>query len=301
MIERQEVEIFLTLAEELHFGRTAKRLHLSPSSVSQTVGKLERRIGTPLFHRTSRQVRLSEIGAQLYQDLLPAWSQAQAAMARAIRAGQGGEHALDILFISIGGGHLLTTAADEFRRRSPHCQVRIREAQLADVMQRLRADTADAAFMPYPVTDPDIVVGPVLITEPRLLAVAATHRLAGQPDISLEELADEQLLRMPESMPESVRVDRNPAYTPAGRRIPQGAVSETFLELMMLAAAGKGVVIVSAHTALFHVRPDLAYVPIRDAGPLQWGLVWRADRDTALLQSFNEVCAQVAADDPLAQ
>lgn len=69
----------------------------------------------------------------------------------------------------------------------------------------------------------------------------------------------------------------------------------------MLAATGTGLVIVSAHTALLHVRPDLAYVPIRDAGPLQWGLVWRADRDTALLQAFNEVCARVAANDPLAQ
>ncbi|MFE9392938.1 LysR family transcriptional regulator [Streptomyces sp. NPDC006784] len=59
MIERHEVEAFLTLAEELHFGRTAAKLHVSTARVSQTIRKLERRVGIPLFHRTSRHVSLT--------------------------------------------------------------------------------------------------------------------------------------------------------------------------------------------------------------------------------------------------
>ena len=65
MLERHEIEAFLTLAEELHFGRTAERLHVSTARVSQTIRKLERRVGAPLFDRTSRRVELSPAGGQL--------------------------------------------------------------------------------------------------------------------------------------------------------------------------------------------------------------------------------------------
>ena len=59
MLERHELEAFLTLAEELHFGRTAERLRVSTARISQTIAKLERRIGVPLFNRTSRRVVLA--------------------------------------------------------------------------------------------------------------------------------------------------------------------------------------------------------------------------------------------------
>ena len=71
MLERYELETFLTLAEELHFGRTAERTHVSTARVSQTIKKLERRVGAPLFNRTSRHVELTPIGRQLYDDLTP--------------------------------------------------------------------------------------------------------------------------------------------------------------------------------------------------------------------------------------
>lgn len=53
-MELRDIEIFLALADELHFGRTAERLHVSQARVSQTIKQVERRIGAPLFARTSR-------------------------------------------------------------------------------------------------------------------------------------------------------------------------------------------------------------------------------------------------------
>lgn len=58
-VELRDIEIFLTLAEELHFGRSAERLRVSPARVSQAIKKQERAIGAQLFERTSRQVRLT--------------------------------------------------------------------------------------------------------------------------------------------------------------------------------------------------------------------------------------------------
>src|SRR5688572_12964992 len=75
MLDRHELEAFLTLAEELHFGRAAERLHLSTSRVSQTIAKLERRIGLPLFHRTSRRVEMTDLGRRLHDEIRPAWEE----------------------------------------------------------------------------------------------------------------------------------------------------------------------------------------------------------------------------------
>lgn len=72
-MELRDIEIFLALAEELHFGRTAERLHITPSRVSHVIKKQERRIGAPLFERTSRTVRLTAVGERLYQTLQPAY------------------------------------------------------------------------------------------------------------------------------------------------------------------------------------------------------------------------------------
>ncbi|WP_435830148.1 LysR family transcriptional regulator [Saccharopolyspora shandongensis] len=64
-VELRDVEVLLTLAEELHFGRTAERLHITTGRVSQCIKALERRVGAALFERTSRRVAPTPIGQQL--------------------------------------------------------------------------------------------------------------------------------------------------------------------------------------------------------------------------------------------
>ena len=86
MLERLETETFLTLAEELHFGRTAERLRITTGRVSQVIKKLERRIGGMLFERTSRTVRLTPIGRQLADDLVPLVAAMDEALRRAADA-----------------------------------------------------------------------------------------------------------------------------------------------------------------------------------------------------------------------
>lgn len=85
MLERLELEAFLTLAEELHFGRTADRLGLTTSRISQTIRRLERRIGAALFERNSRKVSLTDVGRQLRDDLRPAYEQIAAGVTAASR------------------------------------------------------------------------------------------------------------------------------------------------------------------------------------------------------------------------
>src|ERR1700754_2831160 len=117
MLERHELDAFVTLAEELHFGRTAQRLRVSTTRVSQTISKRERRVGVPLFNRTSRRVELTAVGRDLYDDVRPAWAQIGAAFQRAVEAGRGVFGTLNVGFVGAAGGQLVLQIAELFQTR----------------------------------------------------------------------------------------------------------------------------------------------------------------------------------------
>jgi DNA-binding transcriptional LysR family regulator len=288
MLERHELEAFLTLAEELHFGRTAERLHVSTARISQTIRKLERRIGVPLFTRTSRRVELSPTGRMLHNDLQPAWTAISDALTRAIEAGRGFTGTLRVSFTGAAAAQLVVGTTDLFRDRHPDCDVQIREAQMVELMPWLRHGEVDVALATFPVREPGIDTGPVLVTEARFLAVPVGHPLAGRDSISVEDLATVTMLQLPDTLPESLRADRTPATTPAGRPIRTGRSAATFQEILTLVGAGSGVFPVGANVRRYYARPDIAYIHLHDAPPLQWGLLWRTDNATARVQAFSD-------------
>ncbi|MFG2004970.1 LysR family transcriptional regulator [Spirillospora sp. NPDC048911] len=296
MLERHELEAFLTLAEELHFGRTAERLHVSTARISQTIAKLERRIGLPLFDRTSRRVELTAVGRQLYEDVRPAWDQITTAVERAIDTGRGLAGTLRVAFVGAAGGQLLVGATELFREAHPECDVQLREAQMADLMPWLRDGEIDIALGTFPIDEPGIATGPVLVSEARMLAVPVQHPFARRESVSMEDLARVKVLQLPDTLPVSLREDRTPRTTPAGRPIEPGPSASTFNEMLTLIGAGHGVLPVGAQARRYYARPDVAYVHIRDAPPLQWGLLWRADSATARVRAFVQAAHALLAD-----
>jgi DNA-binding transcriptional LysR family regulator len=79
-VDLGEVRVFLTLAEELHFGRTAERLQVTPSRVSQSLRGLEHKLGAQLVHRTSRRVRLTRFGERFLAEVRPPYEQLTGAL-----------------------------------------------------------------------------------------------------------------------------------------------------------------------------------------------------------------------------
>lgn len=259
MIEKHEAEAFLTLAEELHFGRAAERLHVSTARVSQVIRKLERQVGVPLFRRTSRRVELTLVGRQLHDEFRPAWESADAALRHAIETGRGVSGTLIAAFTSAAGAQLLTSAAQAFRGQFPDCDVQLREAQAGQLLPWLRSGAADLALAAFPVDEPDIASGPVLVSEARMLAVPRDHPFARRVRIAPSDL-------------ERVRLIEHDG---------------TIHEALTLVGAGQGTLIVGAHTRRYYARPDVVYVPVSGAPPLHWGLIWPADRKTARVRAFT--------------
>ncbi|MFD7319512.1 LysR family transcriptional regulator [Streptomyces sp. NPDC059875] len=161
----------------MHFGRTAERLHVSPARVSQAIKKQERSIGAELFERTSRQVRLTPVGEQLRDDLLPVYQGLKASMDRARLTAQGKTDILRINLL-VSNAHELRPFWDAFRSLNPTCGIRLRYNGFIDPFGPLRRGEADLLLAWLPVEDPDLTVGPVLFEEPRVAAVASDHRLA---------------------------------------------------------------------------------------------------------------------------
>lgn len=125
-MDLRDIEIFLTLADELHFGRTAERLHISPARVSQAISRQERRMGTVLFERTSRRVELTPVGARLRDDLRQGYELIQSGLALASRAGSDPAGTLRVAAMGIIG-HELQPVVDAFTARHPACVVERRE------------------------------------------------------------------------------------------------------------------------------------------------------------------------------
>lgn len=266
MLERHEIEVFLTLVTELHFGRTADRLRISTARVSQTVAKLERRLGVPLFDRSSRRVAVTPAGRELYAEIHPAWERINAAVRHTIDTGRGRGGTLEIAFVAAATSQLLTRAAELFRARLPDCAVRIREAQPAQVIPWLKDGEIDLALDMLPANDPDISAGPALVTEAQVLAVPADHRLAQRRSVKLTDLSPATILT--------------------------GGATAT--ELLTMVGAGQGVLPIGAHARRYHARPDVAYVPLRDAPPVRWALLWRTGNDSARIREFSRAAALAA-------
>ncbi|MGW3368117.1 LysR family transcriptional regulator [Streptosporangium canum] len=284
MLERHEIETFLTLAEELHFGRTAERLRVTTGRISHVVKKLERRIGAPLFDRTSRVVRLTPIGQRLADDLAPLAAQMDEAVRRAVDAGRGVTGQLRVAFLGEWTAPILLKAVSLFAERHPDCEVDVHEVQLSNSRSSLLDGSIDLLIASYPFDG--MACGPTLLTEERLLAVAAEHPLAREESVSLDVLAEHPVVQYPPVTSAAFKRDRTPEHTPSGRPVPKGPTGNTFSEMLSLVAMGKGVLPVGEHSRRYYPRPDVAYVPIRDAPPIERGLVWLETNTTARVREF---------------
>lgn len=281
MLDRPEAEAFLTLADELHFGRTAARLRVSTARVSQLIRQLERRVGAPLVSRATRPVRLTPIGARLAQDLRPAVTAMDGALATAVAAGRGTAGEVHVGYLSAHVGRLAQRAAALYTSRHKG-HVKAHEVRLTDALDGLRTGELDVLLGHYPVAAADMSTGPVLVSEGRVLAVAHRHPLAKRATVTADELTRHPVIRA------------CCAPLPYAVDVPEGPSADSFQEVLTLVGAGLGVFPAGAHAKDFYPRPDVVYVPIEDAPTLDWGPVWATEGETARVRAFAETVIETA-------
>ncbi|MCQ8773411.1 LysR family transcriptional regulator [Streptomyces telluris] len=292
-MELRDIEIFLVLAEELHFGRSAERLLVSQARVSQAIRKQERRIGAALFERTSRTVRLTDVGRQLRDDLQPVYAGLHESLERARLAARGVTGRLRVgmmPFNVVDMHHYWRT----FRSRHPQWELEIRQLAYMDPFGRLRDNDLDVLVTWLPVEEPDLTVGPVLCTDPRILAVTADHELARRTSVRLEVFADFQHVMAPD-MPDYWEDSYLPFHTFQGRPIERGRPVSNAEELINRVGMGEIVHNFPSHVTRHWGMPNIHWIPVTDLAPLSYALIWRSDAENELIGALADTVRELGA------
>jgi DNA-binding transcriptional LysR family regulator len=295
-VDLRELRVFLTLAEELHFGRTAERLHLTSSRVSQSIRTLERKLGSELVYRTSRQVQLTAAGERFRREAGSAYDELMQVLRRtqARTAGMEGVLRLGLMSPPAAGPHLLTIV-DAFTARHAECRVEITLAAWPDPLAQLRRGETDVMASWLPLEEPDLTIGLELTSESRVLAVANDHPLAQRDRVSIEDLADHCVPDF-DIAPKQLHEAWIPSRTPSGRPIPRAPnrmVANDSAALAVRLARGELVhpTVASARAYLGHL--GVALVPIDDMPPLRSALVWRRRSGDVRVRAFVSLAREV--------
>ena len=291
-MDTAEIEVFLVLAEELHFGRTAERLRLPQPRVSRLVAALERRAGGPLFERTSRRVRLTPLGQQLAGQLRPAYAQLTAALDDARAAARQTAGSLRIGFSPTSNMTVLTRLAGAFEARYPGSQAVLDVVSNFDPYSALRRGELDVLVNWLAVDEPDLTAGPVLEYRDRVLAVARADPLATRASVSLEDLADRKVAQMTPPFPPALSDAIFPPRAPSGREIRRGQPVRSIHELVSLVTRGQIVHPTASGIPMF-IRDDIALVPITGLPPLPLGLIWVTAHENARIRALAETARSI--------
>jgi DNA-binding transcriptional LysR family regulator len=281
-------EAFLTLAEELHFGRTAERMYLSQSRVSRLIASLETEVGGRLFDRTSRRVRITPLGAQLRDRLGAAVELLDTGLEEARAAARGTSGVLRIGFTPTTGGEPLNRLIRAFEKGHPDCEVTEHEVQLTDPVRPLREDEIDVLVNWLALDEPDLTAGPMIDRQPRVLAVATDHPLAERASVSIEDLAGQPVSRFT-GLPRALWDRIVPPFTPSGNAIPRTAAVKTPNEIFALVARGKIVHPTVRSMADLYPRAGVVFVPIHDMPPLPLGLIWVTAHENARIRALAHI------------
>jgi DNA-binding transcriptional LysR family regulator len=241
LIELRLWRQFAAVAEQLHFGRAARSLHMTQPPLTQAIAQLERLLAVRLFERTKRSVQLTAAGEALLPQVRELLARAQALPAQA-RAAAGGELGrLRIAFVSTVGFALLPQWLRAFRARHPGVQMELIEATGDVQLEALARGDIDAGFMLHsPGFAPAGLSHLQVAREPLVLALPQTHPLAASARLGLPALLAEPLVMFPRRIVPSLHDAILGMYHAAGRepRIVQEAIQ--MQTIVNLVSAGLG-------------------------------------------------------------
>jgi DNA-binding transcriptional LysR family regulator len=273
------VRYFTVVADHRHFGRAAADLLIAQPSLSRQIRRLEQQLGARLLDRTPQGTQLTEAG----EAFLP---RAKALLRSAAQAGAAARAAARPSRITIGYtvSIIVTPAVLDLRRRHPDADVHTLHLAWNEPREALLGRRVDAAVTRLPIRTDGLHVT-ILYDEPRLLLVPLDHRLAGKESVTLDDIADEPIPRMPDPAWNAYwRIDPRPDGSPA----PDGPFVGAVEDKLEVIAAGQAVAIIPAGVRTASPRPDLTTVPLHDVEPSHVVLATRADDRSRLVADFRK-------------
>jgi DNA-binding transcriptional LysR family regulator len=300
-VDLREVETFLVLADELHFARTAQRLFLAASRVTQMIQSLEREVGGPLLERTSRKVSLTPLGERFRDAARIGVDHLHAAVRDAQASARGVEQLLRLGYQNSTGPELALSLSTTFEDRHPRSAVVLSTLTEVFDFSSVRRGDVDVLITWSPggtteaVTGAELTAGPVLGTDARAVIVAAAHPLAARRSITTEDLIGHDV-RRPDALGEPEFIAAwSPRRTSRGQPITQVRSERDIgsaLDLMTTVARSS-----LAHFSVQsildrHPHAGVVAVPVTDLPPCLIVPVWRTSAENAVIRAFAEVARE---------
>lgn len=291
-VELRQLECFVTLAEELNFGRAATRLRMSQPPLTRLIRRLEEIVGVPLFTRTTRKVELTAAGMAYLPEARAALHQIQNGVEMAKRGARGEVGELTIAVEASSIFDPVFKSVRLFRERYPLVNLIVQSLDTDDQADALREGRIEVGFIVPPLHDQRIVCEPV-ISMPLVAALPATHRLASRRKINLAELAAEPFVLSPAShkcglLDNVIAACRAAGFTPR-------VVQEAHEMQLMLAFIGEGIgiSILPQYVASLG-KPGIVCKPLADCkASLELAIAWRKGAMSPVVEAFAAVVREV--------
>jgi DNA-binding transcriptional LysR family regulator len=193
-MELRQIRSFLSIADTLHFGRTAELIHLSQPALSLQIRALEEDVGVRLFERNRRKTTLTAAGVAFRDEAARALSQLDQAVRRAKLAANGKLGLLRIGFISTAGSEIVPNIFRQFRELNPDVEFSLRAITTADQIQMLETGSLDIGFLRLPIGEHSALDVVTVHRERFVLVVPASHRLAKKKKVRLIDVSGQDFV-----------------------------------------------------------------------------------------------------------
>jgi DNA-binding transcriptional LysR family regulator len=295
-LELRHFRYAVAVADTLHFGQAAKRLHISQPPLSHQIRQLEDILGVQLFSRTKRQVQLTKAGEMFVQEARVILAQAETTSRLAERVGEGEAGQLIVAVAGPADLDIFVEIFGQFAKHHPRVRVAVRNMSTSEQVQALREGRLHAGFLVAPVDEPGLVVETVL-HRPIVIALPAGHPLTARAWVPLAALAHESHIMFarhlhPQFFDAIVSACRHAGFSlNVVHEVDNGHTAAA------LVAAGLGVCFVPA--GIPEAKSDAIRLrPVRPALPnidCHLALAYKPDSPCDLVQLFTSVVRDVVA------
>lgn len=293
-VDLADLRLFVVVAEELHFGRAAARLHLSQPGLSYRVNRLEAALGYQVLARTSRRVHLTSAGEALLAGSRRLLAETSRVVHDAERVATGELATLRLGFVGTALYSMLPSVLRETRRRFPGLSVVVEEHKTAAQVRALEQGHLDLGLVHLPVGGDGRLESVPVLEDPVGIALPADHRLAATPALDLVALRDEPFVLFPREL-EPNTYDRYLDACVAAGFAPRIAHQATGLQTILgLVAAGVGVAFVARSVGVNLERSGVVVRRLSgDAPRLVTGPAWRAGHLTPAAALVRDVVVEL--------
>ena len=289
----RRIEFFACVAEELHFGRAADRLHIAQPTLSHQIRMLETELGLSLFERTTRHVRLTDAGRILYPEVKRLLSVAEVLgrVADQLKTGQRG--LLRFGFVDSAAYELVPRFLGMYRIRWPDIQFDLRHMSSDDQIDFLCADELDLGIA-RAAGDSTLIRSNVFAKEPLYLAVHRRNWASGPDKVRLRDLAGQRFIGFDRDRSRSLHAEITSLLAGHSAAYSPDVEATKYTTILGIVAAGEGVAIVPAGVRTFR-PPVIRYLKIVEkAASVRLILIARAANQSRLVgDSFDSIAKEL--------